>query len=469
MLGHAAIARAIAPIKVATGEMCQNRVIFKQLLQAGALGYCQVDACRVGGVNEVLAILLLAAKFGVPVCPHAGGVGLCEYVQHLAIYDYVALNPSIEDRYCEYVDHLHEHFVHPVRVVNARYQAPLEPGYSIEMKAASLDAHEYPGGSVWRSAEWPSSEHDSRPDPASATRSALMIDRVKAFGAGLAVLRRAVAPVAAQADEGWVTLFDGKTHGGLGAARRQGRLRRRGRRARRAAPCSARRTASCARRRSTPTSSSSSRSGSTRSSTPACRSAARRGRTTGTASSTATRSRSTPPSAPGAAASTTSSGAGGSPARRTTPPRRRPSGSASGTATASRRPATACARGSTTCPSSDLTDGMTRSGFIGFQVHQAKEAGLVVKWRNIRLKELAAGEDRPRPEHADRRRARRGLAAAVGRAHDVGLAQREGPRSSRRRAGRSRTASCPSSRRGGAESRAGRRHRHRRGRTAASS
>ena len=94
VLGHATIAKAIAPIKVATGEMCQNRVIFKQLLQAGALGYCQVDACRVGGVNEVLAILLLSAKFGVPVCPHAGGVGLCEYVQHLAIYDYIALNPS---------------------------------------------------------------------------------------------------------------------------------------------------------------------------------------------------------------------------------------------------------------------------------------------------------------------------------------------------------------------------------------
>jgi L-fuconate dehydratase len=150
VLGHAAIARAIAPIRVATGEMCQNRVIFKQLLQAGALGFCQIDSCRVGGVNEVLAILLLAAKFGVPVCPHAGGVGLCEYVQHLAIYDYVALNPSLEDRYCEYVDHLHEHFVHPVRVVNARYQAPLEPGYSIEMKDASLAAHEYPGGSAWK-------------------------------------------------------------------------------------------------------------------------------------------------------------------------------------------------------------------------------------------------------------------------------------------------------------------------------
>ncbi len=150
VLGHAAIAKAIAPIKVATGEMCQNRVVFKQLMQAGALGYCQVDSCRVGGLNEVLAILLLAAKFGVPVCPHAGGVGLCEYVQHLAIYDYVALNPSHQDRYCEYVDHLHEHFVHPVRIVDARYQAPLEPGYSIEMKPESLAAHAYPGGSVWR-------------------------------------------------------------------------------------------------------------------------------------------------------------------------------------------------------------------------------------------------------------------------------------------------------------------------------
>jgi L-fuconate dehydratase len=150
VLGHATIAKAIAPIKVATGEMCQNRVIFKQLMQAGALGYCQIDACRVGGVNEVLAILLLAAKFGVPVCPHAGGVGLCEYVQHLAIYDYVALNPSLRDRYCEYVDHLHEHFVHPVRVVGARYQAPLQPGYSAEMKPASLAAHEFPGGAVWR-------------------------------------------------------------------------------------------------------------------------------------------------------------------------------------------------------------------------------------------------------------------------------------------------------------------------------
>jgi L-fuconate dehydratase len=150
VLGHAAIARAVAPIRVATGEACQNRVIFKQLMQAGAIGFCQVDSCRVGGVNEVLSILLLAARFGIPVCPHAGGVGLCEYVQHLAIFDYVCLNPSLKDRVCEYVDHLHEHFVDPVRIVNARYAAPLAPGYSITMKPQSLDEFEFPTGRAWR-------------------------------------------------------------------------------------------------------------------------------------------------------------------------------------------------------------------------------------------------------------------------------------------------------------------------------
>ncbi len=150
VLGHAAIARAIAPIRVATGEACANRVIFKQLLQAKALGFLQVDACRVGGVNEVLAILLLAAKFGVPVCPHAGGVGLCEYVQHLAVFDYIAIGASLQDRVCEYVDHLHEHFVEPVRIVDGRYAVPLAPGYSIQMKPESLRAFEFPGGSAWR-------------------------------------------------------------------------------------------------------------------------------------------------------------------------------------------------------------------------------------------------------------------------------------------------------------------------------
>jgi L-fuconate dehydratase len=150
VLGHAAIAKAVAPIRVATGEACQNRVIFKQLLQASAIRICQIDSCRVGGVNEVLSILLMARKFGVPVCPHAGGVGLCEYVQHLAIFDYIAVNPSLEGRVCEFVDHLHEHFVEPVRIVKGRYAAPATPGYSIEMKRASLDEYEFPGGAAWR-------------------------------------------------------------------------------------------------------------------------------------------------------------------------------------------------------------------------------------------------------------------------------------------------------------------------------
>jgi L-fuconate dehydratase len=151
-LGHAAIARAVAPIRVATGEACQNRVIFKQLMQAGGLGICQVDSCRVGGVNEVLSILLLAARFEVPVCPHAGGVGLCEYVQHLSIYDYVCLGASLENRVCEYVDHLHEHFVDPVRVKNGRYLTPVAPGYSITMKKESLDEFEFPHGAAWAGA-----------------------------------------------------------------------------------------------------------------------------------------------------------------------------------------------------------------------------------------------------------------------------------------------------------------------------
>jgi L-fuconate dehydratase len=150
VLGHATIAKAIAPLKVATGEACQNRVIFKQLLQAGAISFCQVDSCRVGGVNEVLSIILMAHKFGVPVCPHAGGVGLCEYVQHLSMFDYIAVSGSQEGRVCEYVDHLHEHFVDPVRIANGRYVAPEAPGYSIEMKAASLQEYEFPGGAAWR-------------------------------------------------------------------------------------------------------------------------------------------------------------------------------------------------------------------------------------------------------------------------------------------------------------------------------
>jgi L-fuconate dehydratase len=153
VLGHAAIARAVAPIGVATGEVCQNRVIFKQLLQANAIKFLQVDSCRMGGVNEVLAVLLMAAKFGVPVCPHAGGVGLCEYVQHISIFDYIAVGGGLKDRVCEYVDHLHEHFVDPCVVRNAHYVTPLRPGYSITMKPESLDAYEFPAGRVWRKLE----------------------------------------------------------------------------------------------------------------------------------------------------------------------------------------------------------------------------------------------------------------------------------------------------------------------------
>lgn len=143
VLGHAAIARAIAPIRVATGEQCQNRVIFKQLMQAGAIGFCQIDACRLGGVNEVLAVLLMAAKFGIPVCPHAGGVGLCEYVQHLVLFDYICVSASLEDRIVEYVDHLHEHFLDPVVIRDGRYMPPRLPGYSIEMKRESLERYEF--------------------------------------------------------------------------------------------------------------------------------------------------------------------------------------------------------------------------------------------------------------------------------------------------------------------------------------
>jgi L-fuconate dehydratase len=150
VLGHAKIARALAPIGVATGEACQNRVVFKQLLQAGAISFCQIDSCRLAGVNEVLAVILMAAKFGVPVCPHAGGVGLCEYVQHLSLFDYIAVSASLDNRITEYVDHLHEHFVYPVSVKNGRYLPPLDPGYSIEMKEESLAQYEFPSGAAWK-------------------------------------------------------------------------------------------------------------------------------------------------------------------------------------------------------------------------------------------------------------------------------------------------------------------------------
>ena len=149
VLGHAAIARAVAPVGVATGEHCANRVLFKQLLQADAISYCQIDSCRLGGVNENLAVILLAARFGVPVCPHAGGVGLCEMVQHLSMFDYIAVTGTMERRVTEFVDHLHEHFVDPVVIENARYKAPLAPGYSTTMRAGSRDRYSFPGGAAW--------------------------------------------------------------------------------------------------------------------------------------------------------------------------------------------------------------------------------------------------------------------------------------------------------------------------------
>lgn len=151
VIGHAAIARAVSPIGVATGEHCQNRVVFKQLMQAEAIRFCQIDACRLGGVNEVIAVILMAAKFGVPVCPHAGGVGLCEHVQHLSLFDFIAVSGSLESRVIEYVDHLHEHFVDPVTMSGGRYLPPRRPGYSTEMVAASVEAHAFPEGEVWRS------------------------------------------------------------------------------------------------------------------------------------------------------------------------------------------------------------------------------------------------------------------------------------------------------------------------------
>ncbi|MEW1722695.1 enolase C-terminal domain-like protein [Streptomyces sp. NPDC093109] len=143
ILGHAAIARGIAPVPVATGEHVHNRIMVKQFLQAGALEVLQIDAARVGGVNENIAHLLMAAKFGTRVCPHAGGVGLCEAVQHLSMFDFVAVSGTTEDRMIEFVDHLHEHFVTPTVVRGGRYIAPTAPGAGTEMHAASVEAHRW--------------------------------------------------------------------------------------------------------------------------------------------------------------------------------------------------------------------------------------------------------------------------------------------------------------------------------------
>ena len=153
--GHRKIRQSIAPVKVATGEMCQNRIMFKQFIAEGAIDIVQIDSCRMGGLNEVLAVLLIAAKFGLPVWPHAGGVGLCEYVQHLSMIDYVAVSGTKEGRVIEYVDHLHEHFLDPCRIENAAYMPPSMPGFSIEMKPETL--------AQFRFAATKSSTGDSRP------------------------------------------------------------------------------------------------------------------------------------------------------------------------------------------------------------------------------------------------------------------------------------------------------------------
>jgi L-fuconate dehydratase len=149
ILGHARLRREVPEVRIATGEHCHNRVMFKQFLQAGALDVLQLDSCRVGGVNENIAILLLAKKFGTPVCPHAGGVGLCEYVQHLSMFDYLSVSATMENRVIEFVDHLHEHFVTPVRIQSGYYMMPTEPGYSIEIREESLNRFAYPQGEAW--------------------------------------------------------------------------------------------------------------------------------------------------------------------------------------------------------------------------------------------------------------------------------------------------------------------------------
>ena len=148
-LGHATISRAVAPIGVATGEHAHNRVLFKQLFQARAIDFAQIDACRLGGINEILPVLFMAAKFGIPVCPHAGGVGLCELVQHLAFFDFIAVTGTRDHRVIEYIEHLHEHFTDPVDIVDATYRPTAQPGYSARMKPESVKTYSHPAGTYW--------------------------------------------------------------------------------------------------------------------------------------------------------------------------------------------------------------------------------------------------------------------------------------------------------------------------------
>ena len=150
ILGHARIAEAVHPIRVATGEHCHNRIMVKQLLQAGAVDVLQIDGCRLGGTNEVIAAILLAAKFDVPVCPHAGGVGLCQHVQHYSAFDYIAVSGTLEERITEYAEHLHEHFVDPIEMRSGRYVLPGRPGLGVEFRPESLVEYAFPDGPVWR-------------------------------------------------------------------------------------------------------------------------------------------------------------------------------------------------------------------------------------------------------------------------------------------------------------------------------
>ncbi|MEC5343307.1 enolase C-terminal domain-like protein [Brenneria populi] len=151
ILGHAAIRRRIAPIGVATGEHAHNRVMFKQMFQAGSLDFCQLDPARLGGLNEVLAVILMAAKYNIPVCPHGGGVGLCQYSQNIVLFDYIAVSASLDKRVLEYVDHLHENFLEPINIKRGHYMPPKMPGYGVTMKEASVAQFEYPKGTEWRS------------------------------------------------------------------------------------------------------------------------------------------------------------------------------------------------------------------------------------------------------------------------------------------------------------------------------
>ncbi len=160
ILGHARIRREVGNVRIATGEHCQNRILFKQFLQAGAIDFCQIDSCRLASVGENIAVMLMAERFGVPVCPHAGGVGLCEYVQHLSIFDYLRVSCTLEDRVTEYVGHLHEHFEYPVRIAHGHYLVPRDYGYSAQIKPVTLQTYAFPNGTFWKQESQASGQED---------------------------------------------------------------------------------------------------------------------------------------------------------------------------------------------------------------------------------------------------------------------------------------------------------------------